>query len=104
MGTTTNQKKKENREKKNETDRNMKLSAGILLASGATAFDAHIENFEIVKTRTSRLYVQWDVVGADKDQVTDYDVLVYDQSLSRTFEKIRMHEPAHGYREIHGLK
>jgi len=82
----------------------MKLSTGILLASGATAFDAHIENFQVVKTRTSRLYVQWDVVGDDKDQVTDYDVLVYDQSLSKSFEKIRMHEPAHGYREIHGLK
>lgn len=80
----------------------MKLFASTLLLA-AQAADVSIENFVVYKTRTSRLYVDWDLVGADASSVTNYEIVVYDENM-KMYEKIRMNEPSDSEREIHGLK
>jgi len=81
----------------------MKLFAPTVLFAAGQAADVQIENFLITKTRTSRLYVDWDLVGEDAAAVDNYEVIVYDENM-RMYEKIRMSEPSASEREIHGLK
>jgi len=81
----------------------MKLFAPTVLFAAGQAADVQIENFVITKTRTSRLYVDWDLVGDDAATVDNYEVIVYDDNM-RMYEKIRMSEPSASQREIHGLK
>ena len=69
----------------------------------AKAADVTIENFIVTKTRTSRLYVDWELTGADADSVTNYEIVVYDENM-KMYEKLRMEEPSDSEREIHGLK
>lgn len=78
----------------------MKLSGLIVLASGINAENAYASNFQVTKTRASRLNIKWDVAG--DDNADDWAVSVMDQA-GRNYS-VSSRNPSSSWREIRGLR
>lgn len=61
----------------------MKLSSLLLMAAGAQANEVFAANFQVTKTRVSRLFFNFDVFGELAGQVDDFNIIVRDANSGK---------------------